>query len=103
MTNGPRGFAVSPILGGTGQNVKVVEAMAHGLAVIGLRERAEVSPIRHGINGLVADRAEEFADHVLRLGQDRALRRRLGCAARDTITTEYGPHQLAESLGALAG
>jgi glycosyltransferase involved in cell wall biosynthesis len=93
-------FAVCPISGGTGQKVKIVDAMAHGLPVVALRASAEGSPIRHGENGLVADNALEFAEHCLRLWRDRGLCARLGTAARETIASEFSKEKL---LTALAG
>ncbi|MBA2524194.1 MAG: glycosyltransferase family 4 protein [Pyrinomonadaceae bacterium] len=91
-------FVVCPVFGGTGQQIKIVEAMAHGLPVIALRFAAERSPIEHGINGLVANNAEEFADHVVRLWNDRNLCRRLGDAARETIARDFSRAHLTEQL-----
>src|SRR5262249_47553405 len=48
-------FVVCPVFGGTGQQIKVVEAMAHGVSVVASRFSAEQSPLRHGVNGLVAE------------------------------------------------
>jgi len=91
-------FLVCPIFGGTGQQVKIVEAMAHGLAVVALRAAAERSPLRHGENGLVADNAFEFAECVLELWKDAELCRRLGNAARETIAQEFSNTRLTEGL-----
>jgi glycosyltransferase involved in cell wall biosynthesis len=91
-------FAITPVFGGTGQQVKIVEAMAHGLPVVALRAAAEASPLVHGMNGLVADTADEFADHAARLWADRGLCRRLGAAARDTVAAEYRPDRLVQVL-----
>jgi len=82
-------FVVCPVFGGTGQQVKIVEAMAYGVPVIALRDAAERSPLRHGVNGLVAANAEEFADHVVHLWDDSDLCRKLGTAARETIAAEF--------------
>jgi hypothetical protein len=91
-------FFVCPVFGGTGQQIKIVEAMAHGLPVIALRFAAERSPLRHEVNGLVADNAEQFAKHVVRLWNDPALRRRLGAAARATVAEEFSSDHLTEAL-----
>ena len=91
-------FLVCPILGTTGQQVKIVEAMAHGVPVIALKSAAEGSPIRHGLNGMVANNAEEFADYVLQLWNNKELCRRLGHAARNTIVTEFSRARLVEQL-----
>ncbi len=84
-------FAICPVFGGTGQQIKIVEAMAHGLPVIALHSAAEASPIKDGINGLVAKDADEFASQAIVLWQDQALCRRLGAAARKTIAHECSP------------
>lgn len=93
-------FAICPLIGGTGQQVKIVEAMAHGVPVIVLKNLAESSPIQHGINGLIAQDAKEFADYTIQLWQDQALCRRLGEAARNTIVQSFSEQRLVEKLGA---
>jgi glycosyltransferase involved in cell wall biosynthesis len=94
-------FLVCPVFGGTGQQVKVVEAMAHGVPAIALRVAAARSPITHGVNGLIADNAEEFAEHVLRLWKDPALCAQLGDAARNTIAQEFSRTRLIEGLSTM--
>lgn len=91
-------FMVGPILGGTGQPTKIIEGMAHGLAIVTNQYAAELTPIQHGHNGFVARGPEEFADYVLRLCQDQAMCQQMGEAARETIRTEYSREHL---LGAL--
>jgi glycosyltransferase involved in cell wall biosynthesis len=91
-------FAVCPVFGGTGQQVKIVEAMAYGVTVVALRQAAERSPLIHEVNGLVANDAEEFAAHVVRLWNDNEMCRRLGAAARETIATGYSSSTLLKSL-----
>ena len=94
-------FSICPVFGGTGQQIKIVEAMAHGVPVIALQSAAESSPIRHGANSLIAQNAEEFAQYVVQLWTDVDLCRRLGEAARETIAVEYSPSLLRERLSAL--
>jgi glycosyltransferase involved in cell wall biosynthesis len=94
-------FAISPVLGGTGQQVKIVEAMAHGLPVIAFRSVAEGSPIVHEVNGLLAGEAAEFAQHVLRLWRDRDLCRKLGQAARQEIRDHWSQAMTTQQLGRL--
>lgn len=96
-------FAICPVFGGTGQQVKVVEAMSYGLPVVITRAAAESSPVRHGVNGLVANNAEEFAESCTRLWQDPELCRRLGRAAKETIAAEYSRSCLLEGLAKLVG
>ena len=94
-------FVVCPIFGGTGQQVKIVEAMARGVPVVALRAVSERSPIRHGINGLVADTAEEFAEHVCRLWDDPELCRQLGHEARNTIAAESSQSRVTDALASM--
>ncbi|MFM8879922.1 MAG: glycosyltransferase, partial [Verrucomicrobiota bacterium] len=92
------GYAICPLIGGTGMQVKIVEAMAHGVPVIALRNVAGSSPIEHGVNGYIADTAEQFAEHVIRLHRDRELCGRLGHAARQRIEAEFSSEDLARRL-----
>ena len=92
------GYAICPLIGGTGMQVKIVEAMAHGVPVIALRNVAGSSPIEHGVNGYIVDTAEQFADHLIRLHQDRELCRSLGHAARQRIEAEFSSEDLAHRL-----
>jgi hypothetical protein len=91
-------FAVCPVFGGTGQQIKIVEAMAHGLPVVALRAAADRSPLRHGESGLVADTADEFAAHVLALSADPNLCRRLGAAARAVIAADFTRTRMVQGL-----
>jgi glycosyltransferase involved in cell wall biosynthesis len=94
-------FMISPVFGGTGQQVKIVEAMAHGLPVVALKSAAKKSPIEHGINGFVANDAEEFAQYVIQLWQDPVLCRQLGTAARAKIANDFSETLLLKGLSAL--
>lgn len=92
------GYAICPLIGGTGMQVKIVEAMAHGIPVVALRNVAGSSPIEHGVNGFIADTAEQFANHVIQLHQDRQFCRRLGQAAREKIAAGFSSKDLAQRL-----
>ncbi|HUF98200.1 MAG TPA: glycosyltransferase family 4 protein [Ilumatobacter sp.] len=94
-------FLVCPLLTLTGQQVKVVEAMAHGVAPIVTAKVATRSPIEHGRNGLIATSAEGFAEHVIALWQDAERRAELGQAARLTVETTCAPQQLVLGLDLL--
>jgi glycosyltransferase involved in cell wall biosynthesis len=94
-------FLVCPVFGGTGQQVKIVEAMAHGLPAVALKSAAKMSPIEHGVNGFIAQDAEEFAHYVIQLWQDPALCRQLGTAARAKIATDFSEKCLLDGLSLL--
>jgi glycosyltransferase involved in cell wall biosynthesis len=92
------GFAICPLIGGTGQQVKIVEAMAHGLAVVALKNVAETSPIEHGINGFIANNAEEFSRYTIALWKDRSLCQEMGEAARQTIKQQFSSLVMTEKI-----
>lgn len=62
----------------------VLEAMASGLPVIAVDQGGAVENVRHEVNGLLvpAGDAERFAQAIVRLVDDTALRRRLAQNAR---------------------
>jgi len=91
-------FAVCPVLGGTGQQIKIVEAMAYGLPVVATRYSAKTSPLIHGENGFVADNAREFAEYCVRLWRDPGLCRQMGVAARRTIRENCGEKKIGNTL-----
>jgi glycosyltransferase involved in cell wall biosynthesis len=91
-------FLICPVFGGTGQQVKIVEAMAHGLPAVVLQAAAKMSPLEHGVNGFIARNATEFAEYVIQLWQDPELCRKFGTAARAKIASEYSAQFLLEQL-----
>lgn len=94
-------FFVCPVFGGTGQQVKIVEAMANGLPVIAFESAAKSSPLRHGVNGFIAKSQEEFCEYVLRLWKDRLLCRLLGEEARRTIEDGFDREKLIGGLASV--
>ncbi len=91
-------FLPCPIFSGGGQQVKIVEAMAHAVPVISFHSSGLKSPIIHGVNGLLAESPEEFAKHCILLWKDRNLCKKLGTAAQEIIATEYSSKKFAERL-----
>lgn len=91
-------FAICPTFGGTGQQVKIVEAMAHGLAVVCLSEPAVESPLIDGVNGFVCPDERSFAEACIRLWNDRELCARMGMEARATVGRELSAEKYASSL-----
>lgn len=91
-------FAVVPVWSGTGQQIKVVEAMAHGLATVVLEHAARSSPLTDRVDGLIAEDAEGFADAVVELWTDGELRRDLGRRAHATIAALRDPSPITSAL-----
>jgi len=91
-------FAICPVFGGTGQQIKITEAMAHGLPVVATRFAGERSPIIHAENGFIANDHQEFAEYTLKLWQDKSLCKRLGTNARETISANFSRDSLIKDL-----
>lgn len=91
-------FAIGPVLGGTGQQIKIIEAMAHGLPVVATKYSASTSPIVHGQNGYIAENAEEFAGYCILLWQNPGLCREMGNAARKTILDNFSEEMLLKKI-----
>lgn len=94
-------FLVCPVFGGTGQLIKVVEAMAYGLPVIILQAAAGRAKIEHGVDGFIARNATEFAEFVVTLWRDPKLCRRMGEAARQSVRRHFSRERLYETLKTL--
>jgi glycosyltransferase involved in cell wall biosynthesis len=73
---------VVPLLSGSGTRFKILEAWAAGRAVVSTTLGAEGLGARDGEHLLLADDPDAFAQAVLRLWNDPALRSRLGDAGR---------------------
>ena len=71
---------LAPLLSGSGTRFKILEAWAAGRAVVSTTLGAEGLGARDGEHLLLADDPDDFADAVLRLCKDSALRARLGDA-----------------------
>lgn len=92
-------FLVAPLLFGTGQQIKIIEAMAYGLPVIALRNIAQNAfLLQHGINGFIANNAQEFARYTVELWNDPKLCRKLGEAGREMVAKEFSSQRLKEAL-----
>lgn len=94
-------FFVCPVFGGTGQLIKVIEAMAYGLAVIILKAAQHRAPVEHGVNGFIALDAREFADYTTTLWKDRELCRLMGAAAQKTVSENFSRQRLRTTLSIL--
>ncbi|MEI6807706.1 MAG: glycosyltransferase, partial [bacterium] len=91
-------FAICPLIGATGQQIKVIEAMAYGVPAVVLRNVAASSPVIHGVNGFIADTPEEMAGYCLRLRADQQLCRSFGNAARGIVARDWSQQRLVNTF-----
>ncbi|HID63522.1 MAG TPA: glycosyltransferase [Anaerolineae bacterium] len=92
---------IVPLRIGGGTRLKILEAMALGTPVVSTSKGAEGLEVTHGENILIADTPAEFADAVLRLLDDRALRARLAANGRRLVEDQYGWEGIGKKLDQL--
>ena len=69
-----------------GWGMTVSEAAACGTPAVATRIPGHVDVIEHGVTGMLADRDDDFEQHLEALLRDALLRRRLGRAASQHVT-----------------
>lgn len=79
-----------------GVNMAMMEAMAAGLPVIG--NAHPTSPIRHGVDGFLAETPDAARAHAERLLADAELARRMGAAARETAARRFSPVRFRQGM-----
>ena len=95
---GRSAVCIVPLRIGSGTRLKIFEAMAMGKAVVSTTIGAEGLPVRHGVELLLADSPEEFAQSVVMLLRDAAARRKLGYAARELVQSKYSWASVAQEF-----
>ena len=73
---------IMPFRVGSGTRLKLIEAMASGLAIVSTTVGAEGFSVRSGEELMLADKPAEFAAMILALLDDRERRSQLGDRAR---------------------
>jgi ribosomal-protein-alanine acetyltransferase len=82
-------LVVVPTLESAGTNVKVLEAMAMGRAVISTSSGCAGLRAEHGVNIWIADTADEFAAGIEKLLQDFPLRAKIAAAGRTLVEKQF--------------
>ena len=57
--------------------------------------------VQHGVNGFLADSAEEWTDALRKLAADPELRRRMGEEARRTVAEHYATAVIVPRLASI--
>ena len=92
---------VVPLRIGGGTRLKILEAMALGTPVVSTSKGAEGLEVVPGEHILIADEPTEFADAVLRLLDDPALRTKLAADGQRLVREQYGWEQIGKKLDQL--
>ena len=81
---------VAPVWSGGGMRVKVLEALAAGKALVATPRAVEGLDLLGGEHVMLADTTEAFADAIVALAGDAALRARIAAAARRWAVINLG-------------
>jgi sugar transferase (PEP-CTERM/EpsH1 system associated) len=90
--------AVVPMRAGTGMQLKMLEAMASGAPVVATPFALGGLPARDGAELYIAHTTTQFAERVVELLRDRALRARLALNARRMVEAHCGWGPAVEAL-----
>ncbi len=94
-------LAVAPLRYGAGVKGKVNMSMAHGQPVVGTPMAFEGMYAEHGVHGLMAETAEDFAREVVRAYGDPQLWQRLSEGGRENVLRHFSMQAARERLESL--
>jgi glycosyltransferase involved in cell wall biosynthesis len=83
------GVAAVPIFSGSGTRLKILEAMAAGVAVVSTSKGAEGLPFHHGEHLLIADDADAFVEGLRHAITESSLRDLLTARAKDVVRQQF--------------
>lgn len=86
---------VAPLPASAGTNIKILEAMAMGKAIVATPAAVNGLDVEPGVDALIVPAVEEMADALLRLMQDQQARAAMERAARRKVETRYGWDSIA--------
>ena len=89
---------IVPLLSGSGIRVKIIEAMSIGKTVITTSVGAQGINYTDGVNILIANTPQEFADHIKHCLDDDAFCQSIGHAAASLIAEQYDETLLSQKL-----
>lgn len=93
--------AVAPLWTGSGQSLKVLEAMASGAPLVATPTAVRGIAVSHGRHLLVAAQPQDFAESILTLLADPLLATGLAERARGLVENEYSWRKSVEQLEAI--
>lgn len=92
---------IVPLRIGGGTRLKIFEAMAMEKAIVSTTIGAEGLPVKEGVELLLADTPEEFAQAVVRVLGQQDLATELGQRAATRVRREFGWDKVAEKFAAI--
>lgn len=88
--------AIVPLHAGGGTRLKIYEAMGAGVAQVSTTIGAEGLEVRDGVDIMLADTADTFAQACLRLLSEDDFRRRMAAEAARMVSGKFGMERVAE-------
>ncbi len=82
-------IAIIPTLASAGTNLKTLEAMAAGRAIVATPSGSKGLGLEHGVNAWIAADARSFAEGIATLAADPGLRARLAAQARRIAEEQF--------------
>ena len=92
---------VAPLVASAGSNIKILEALAMGKAVVSTPAGVNGLDLAPGSDYLLANGAQEMAAHIETLFTDAAARRRIESVARGRVERDFGWDAIARRQSAL--
>lgn len=89
---------VVPLLSGSGIRIKIIEAMSIGKCVIATSQAAEGIMYEDGVNIIIADTPEKFADAIYNCVSDKTFSKTIGKNAEKLIAQKYNTNAIAKQL-----
>jgi glycosyltransferase involved in cell wall biosynthesis len=94
----PNTIVAAPLFSGTGQRVKLLEALSMACPVITTTIGALGLPVHHGCEVIVANTTQEFRNALTELASSEGLRVKLGQAGREMIRRHFDWSEIGGSL-----
>ncbi|MDA9133106.1 glycosyltransferase family 4 protein [Alphaproteobacteria bacterium] len=89
-------IALVPLKFESGTRFKILEAGSCSIPLVSTALGAEGIPVKHGEHILIADTAEEFAESIIHLLNDKKLGGRLATNCHDLVSQMYSVEALVE-------
>jgi len=92
---------IAPLVASAGTNIKIMEAMAMGKAIVSTPAGIHGLDLHPGTDVLVCETADEMAQAISDLLEDPAKRKRIEAEARRTVERDFDWDRIAEQQTAL--
>lgn len=86
---GQASVLATPLTGGGGTRLKILEAMAMGTPVVSTTMGAEGLSLEHGVDALIGDTTEEISRLIVKVLNDNELSGRIARSAEKTVAERF--------------